>query len=244
MTLGQKIKDIRKQMGISQEMLGEILNVSRQAITKWETDAGVPEVYNLQELAKVFGVPVDYFLSDKSNSYEMKQLNIDITKYRNNNEENVQIMKHFYSDEWSINYLSFCLYQKNPLVRYGTWILSWFSDTVCNAEMVAGLLHQIDNLNDNYYLISRNNMKLLALVTKNRLEVINISNKKIKNGNIFFNLKHFAYEEKMFQIHKYSDPAKINNTKHIFNIIKTDIIICIAIIVIIALLILIPLLIK
>ena len=107
MTLGQKIKDMRKQMGISQEMLGEILNISRQAITKWETDAGVPEVYNLQELAKVFGVPVDYFLSDKSTSYNTKQLDIDITKYRSNGEDNVQIIRHFYSEEWNINYLSF-----------------------------------------------------------------------------------------------------------------------------------------
>ena len=44
MTIGQKIKSLRKDMDISQEILGEILNVSRQAITKWETDAGVPDV--------------------------------------------------------------------------------------------------------------------------------------------------------------------------------------------------------
>lgn len=51
MTLGQKIRNLRKDMDLSQELLGEILNVSRQAITKWETDAGVPDVSNLQELS-------------------------------------------------------------------------------------------------------------------------------------------------------------------------------------------------
>lgn len=244
MTLGQKIKEMRKQMNISQEMLGEILNVSRQAITKWETDVGVPEVYNLQELAKVFGVPIDYLLSDKSNSYETKQLDIDITKYRNNNEENIQIMKHFYSDEWIINYLSFDLYPKNLLVRYGTWILGFFSDTIFNIEMGAGFAHQLDNLSDNYYLISRDDMKLLAHVTKNRLEVINISDRKIKKGNVMFNLEHFDYEEKMFEIHRYSDPAKINNIKHMYNVIKTGIILVIATTVIMALFILIILLIN
>lgn len=35
MTLGQKIREMRKQMGLSQEKLGEIVNVSRQTITKW-----------------------------------------------------------------------------------------------------------------------------------------------------------------------------------------------------------------
>lgn len=85
-------------MGISQEMLGEILNVSRQAITKWETDAGVP---------------VDYFLSNKSINCNTKQLDIDITKYRNNKENNVEIMRHFYSEEWSINFYLLNYIQKS-----------------------------------------------------------------------------------------------------------------------------------
>lgn len=38
MTLGQKLKEIRKRFGLSQEQLAEIMNVSRQAITKWEYD--------------------------------------------------------------------------------------------------------------------------------------------------------------------------------------------------------------
>ena len=48
MTLGQKLKDIRKRFGLSQESLAEIMNVSRQAITKWERDEGLPDVSNLQ----------------------------------------------------------------------------------------------------------------------------------------------------------------------------------------------------
>ena len=87
MTIGQKIREMRKQMGISQEMLGEILNVSRQAITKWKTDAGVPEVYNLQELSNVFGVPVDYFLSNKSINCNTKNNRLeikDISNIKNN----------------------------------------------------------------------------------------------------------------------------------------------------------------
>ena len=49
MTLGQKLKEIRKRFGLSQEQLAEIMNVSRQAITKWENDSGIPDISNLQE---------------------------------------------------------------------------------------------------------------------------------------------------------------------------------------------------
>ena len=66
MTLGQKLKEIRKRFGLSQEQLAEIMNVSRQAITKWESDLGLPDVSNLQELSKVFGITVDYLLNDVS----------------------------------------------------------------------------------------------------------------------------------------------------------------------------------
>ena len=59
MTLGQKLKEIRKRFGLSQESLAEIMNVSRQAITKWESDEGLPDVSNLQELSKVFNVSLD-----------------------------------------------------------------------------------------------------------------------------------------------------------------------------------------
>lgn len=66
MTLGQKLKEIRKRFGLSQEQLAEIINVSRQSITKWESDNGLPDVSNLQELSKVFGVTVDYLLNGEN----------------------------------------------------------------------------------------------------------------------------------------------------------------------------------
>ena len=53
MTLGQKLREIRKKFGLSQEQLAEIMNVSRQAITKWENDSGIPDVSNLQELSNL-----------------------------------------------------------------------------------------------------------------------------------------------------------------------------------------------
>ena len=62
MTVGQRIAQKRKELGLSQESLGEQLGVSRQAIYKWESDAALPEVEKLVALSRIFSVPVGYLL--------------------------------------------------------------------------------------------------------------------------------------------------------------------------------------
>ena len=58
MTLGERIAQHRKALGVSQEELGARLGVSRQAVSKWETNAAVPDMENLLALSREFGVPV------------------------------------------------------------------------------------------------------------------------------------------------------------------------------------------
>ena len=60
MTIGQRIAEERKRLGISQEALGEKLGISRQAISKWESDASVPEIDKLIALSKLFSVSVGW----------------------------------------------------------------------------------------------------------------------------------------------------------------------------------------
>ena len=62
MTLGQRIAQKRKELGLSQEGLGEQLGVSRQAIYKWESDASLPEVEKLIALSRLFSVTVGWLL--------------------------------------------------------------------------------------------------------------------------------------------------------------------------------------
>lgn len=64
MSIGQKLKDARKSAGLSQEQLAEKLCVSRQAITKWESDKGIPDVENLKNISKLFDVSIDSLLDD------------------------------------------------------------------------------------------------------------------------------------------------------------------------------------
>lgn len=62
MTIGQRIAQRRKLLGLSQESLGEKMGVSRQAISKWEADAALPEIDKLIGLSKLFGVTVGWLL--------------------------------------------------------------------------------------------------------------------------------------------------------------------------------------
>lgn len=62
LTLGQRIASQRKLMNLSQEALSEQLDVSRQAISKWESDGAVPEVDKLIALSRLFGVSVGWLL--------------------------------------------------------------------------------------------------------------------------------------------------------------------------------------
>lgn len=55
-SLGEALKDHRQQSGMTQEYVAEALNVSRQAVSKWETGAAEPSTSNLLALAKLYGV--------------------------------------------------------------------------------------------------------------------------------------------------------------------------------------------
>lgn len=65
MTLGEKIKELRKKANISQEELAEKVGVSRQAVTKWESDAGLPDLENLKSIATLFNISIDELLDYK-----------------------------------------------------------------------------------------------------------------------------------------------------------------------------------
>lgn len=62
MTTGQKIAALRRERGMTQDALAEALSVTRQAVSKWEADAALPETGKLVPLARLFGCTVDYLL--------------------------------------------------------------------------------------------------------------------------------------------------------------------------------------
>ena len=81
MKLSDKIIQLRKVNGWSQEDLAERLNVSRQAISRWEGATAQPDAANILQLSKLFGVTTDYLLNDEYESDndipKVKQVNSD-----------------------------------------------------------------------------------------------------------------------------------------------------------------------
>ncbi|MDE7209292.1 MAG: helix-turn-helix domain-containing protein [Clostridia bacterium] len=63
MTLGERLYQLRKQKYISQDELANIMDVSRQSISKWELDQTYPDIENLVRLARYFDVSVDYLVT-------------------------------------------------------------------------------------------------------------------------------------------------------------------------------------
>ena len=65
-TIGEKIAKQRKEKGLTQSQLAEMINVSNKTISRWETGEGYPEISLLVPLAKALGVSTDYLLKDAS----------------------------------------------------------------------------------------------------------------------------------------------------------------------------------
>jgi len=93
--LGERIANLRKERKISQEELADVLNTSRQAISKWERGESDPDIDRLKDLAIYFGVSIDYllgydlestsvnkFIERIKNSIETKKLNISVDEIR------------------------------------------------------------------------------------------------------------------------------------------------------------------
>ncbi|MDE6004978.1 MAG: helix-turn-helix domain-containing protein [Oscillospiraceae bacterium] len=72
MTFAEKLKELRKKTHMSQETLAEKLGVSRQAVTKWETDRGIPDISNMMMISSLFGISVDEFLSEEKSAVMRK----------------------------------------------------------------------------------------------------------------------------------------------------------------------------
>ena len=65
MSFADKLIQLRKAKGLSQENLADSLGVSRQAISRWEQGNTFPDLLNLQKIMKVFGVSADYLICDE-----------------------------------------------------------------------------------------------------------------------------------------------------------------------------------
>lgn len=80
MTFGDKLANLRKQKNLTQEQLADMLGVSRQSVSKWESDISYPETEKLISLARLFECSTDYLLKDECSAYSVCNYTYQDTK--------------------------------------------------------------------------------------------------------------------------------------------------------------------
>ena len=172
MTLGEKLKEIRKRFCLSQEQLAEVMNVSRQAITKWENDGGMPDVSNLQELSKVFGLTVDYLLNDDNQLPALvMRKELDQSKYKSKFDSYYEILKEYYPEPYEVYVLSRSK-NMNFFERIIDFCVGGSSPAMIFPVETADVLSDLSP----YYLVMKDNMKFLVNIKNWILEVIELPN--------------------------------------------------------------------
>ncbi len=83
MTIGNRITSLRKAQQLSQEEMAEKIGVSRQAVSKWETDACAPDAYNLIALAKALNTSVEYIVTGKTSEEPKPQTKKELIEMKN-----------------------------------------------------------------------------------------------------------------------------------------------------------------
>lgn len=73
MTIGNNIKRLRQNKGVSQEQLGDVLGISGQAVSKWENESALPDILILPNLAEYFGISIDELMGYKLNALTYKE---------------------------------------------------------------------------------------------------------------------------------------------------------------------------
>lgn len=188
MTLGEKLKDARKQAGLSQEQLSEKLGISRSAVAKWETDKGIPDVDNLKALSQLFEVSIDYLLDNGKDSDKtiIKEL-IDLSKYDGGNrrDKKNKVVRDKYPDAIINPLLARTKLTKSQNIIDN--ILGIFTDAPFGT---ATLFNDIKNADKMYYLVEKGEKQFLVLVTDEFIVIRQlakrITNAKFEIGNIKF----------------------------------------------------------
>jgi transcriptional regulator with XRE-family HTH domain len=131
MTLGSKLRAARQEANLTQQQLATKLMVSRQAITKWEADAGIPDIENLKALAALFGVSVDYLVAgDEPVSGAVLIEPVDLRDYTPRRRARLLAIEARYPDAASID-------EVLRTVRRSWW--AWLVELVMPAEFLRGI---------------------------------------------------------------------------------------------------------
>ncbi|MDO4281564.1 MAG: helix-turn-helix domain-containing protein [Peptococcaceae bacterium] len=115
MSLGNNLFNARKKSGLSQEAVAEKLGVSRQTISKWETDETLPDIYQSKKLSVLYGLTLDELIDFDIEVKELEQV------VRNTSEETSK--KIAWPQLWAEKYPVLASYQHEVRINDYTWPL-------------------------------------------------------------------------------------------------------------------------
>lgn len=140
-SLGERIRELRKKYGLSQEQLADKLNVSRQAIQKWESNVNEPNIETIKCIACYFQVDFEYLLNGKAPAPLLKDVNEknERTVLKETKHSNITI--YYILLIFSILILLICFIwslidkRSNPTLGEGfyTWYIPFYSS---DAELI------------------------------------------------------------------------------------------------------------
>ena len=168
MTLGEKIKEARKQSGLSQEQLAEKMSVSRSAIAKWETDKGLPDIDNLKALAGFLNVSVDYLLDDGERIDELVTREAyDLASYGKGSKKKKKdrVIREKFPDAEIYTLLGNLKLTKSEKVIDN--LLGFFTDAPFGTPE---LINSFKNMDKEFYLVARAGNQFLVTVTDEFIE--------------------------------------------------------------------------
>lgn len=168
MTLGEKLKEARKQASLSQEQLAERLGVSRSAVAKWETDNGIPDVGNLKVIAQLLDVSIDYLLDD-SEGMDVLVLRepYDLSAYGKGSKftkKNRVVRDKFPDGE------IYALLAEQKLTR-GEKVVDNLLGILTDAPFgIPSLINSIKNTDKQFYLVEQDGRQFFVTVTDESIE--------------------------------------------------------------------------
>lgn len=121
MSLGNNLFQARKKTGLSQEFVAEKLGISRQTVSKWETDETVPDSYQSKKLARLYNLSLDELIEFDMNQKEIEEV------IKNTDEKKES--KINWTKAWSKKYPILVRYQKEvDISKYAKEIRRLFDD--------------------------------------------------------------------------------------------------------------------
>ncbi len=161
MTLGEKLKEARKQVGLSQEQLAEKMGISHSDVAKWETDKGMPDIDNLKILSSLVNVTIDYLVDDGENfdKVAIKEA-IDLSKYVGSKRKKKDIIVREKYPSAVIHLL--IVKQK---LKKGEKVLDKLLGCLTDAPFgTAETYHDIQNIDNQYYFVEQEEKQFLVCI--------------------------------------------------------------------------------